>query len=165
MLADSKCLNSRTNPTSRRRTSNPTGISDRTSLPRPHIHDRSNSATAMSTAETREGVTTRPLMALARIRMSCVGFLHQSRIMNTMACVSNELTMSQVGFWKQVSFGGGGKVGPGLLRLSRSVLGIREWAKHIWGEWVFEGSEHYWRGGILPPTGHAMRQRNEIIAA
>ena len=45
-----------------------------------------------------------------------------------------DLKVSGTGFWKQASFGGGGRVKMEPRSLSFSALGIQVWARHICGK-------------------------------
>ena len=50
-------------------------------------------------------------------------------------CETSDSTVSETGFWKQASFGGGEVVRMEPIRLCCFAPGIQELARHIFGKW------------------------------
>jgi len=65
------------------------------------------------------------------IRRTVLGSLHYSRIIDIKMCAPSDSTASEIGLWKQKSFGSGGVVRVERIRLSCFAPGIRVWARHI----------------------------------
>ena len=107
-----------------------TQISDTISWTKLHICYRSGSVTATLTPATSQAVST-PSIRPKRIHRSCVGSLLWSRIRDTKVCETSDSTVSETGFWKQASFGGGQVVRMEPIRLSCFAPGIQGLAKHI----------------------------------